>query len=107
MAIAIALARMKPSAVVINTSRGGVVDQRALTDALTSGTIAGAGLDVLETEPPDPSEPLLHLPNVVVFPHIASATVETRLAMLECAIDNLAACLRGEVCGYELLQVRR
>jgi glyoxylate reductase len=97
-----ALALMKPSAIVLNTSRGGVIDQSALTRALAEGRLAGAGLDVLETEPPDADEPLLSMPNVVVLPHIGSATVETRNAMRDCAIDNLAACLRGEPCAHVL-----
>ncbi|HEX4492029.1 MAG TPA: NAD(P)-dependent oxidoreductase [Acidimicrobiia bacterium] len=97
-----ALARMKPTAILINTARGGVVDQDALRRALSNGDIAGAGLDVLETEPPDADDPILHLPNVVVLPHIGSATVETRLAMLDCAVDNLVACLRGEACANAL-----
>jgi lactate dehydrogenase-like 2-hydroxyacid dehydrogenase len=97
-----ALAAMKPTAFLINTSRGGVVDQRALTTALVERRLAGAGLDVLEREPPGADEPLLAMPNVVVLPHIASATVETRRAMLECAIDNLATCLRGEKCENAL-----
>jgi lactate dehydrogenase-like 2-hydroxyacid dehydrogenase len=97
-----AFAIMKPTAFVINTARGGVIDQAALTRALIDGRIAGAGLDVLELEPPGIDEPLLHLPNVVVLPHIGSATVETRRAMLDCAVDNLAACLRGEPCRYAL-----
>jgi glyoxylate reductase len=93
-----ALAAMKPTAFLINTSRGGVVDQTALTRALVEHRLAGAGLDVLEREPPATGEPLLAMPNVVVLPHIGSATVETRQAMLDCALDNLAACLRGEPC---------
>jgi glyoxylate reductase len=97
-----AFALMKPNAIVVNAARGAVIDQAALTRALGAGRIAGAGLDVLEVEPPAPDEPLLAMPNVVVLPHIGSATVETRRAMLECAIDNLAACLRGETCGYVL-----
>ena len=97
-----ALAAMKRNAFLINTSRGGVVDQAALTAALAEQRIAGAGLDVLETEPPGDGEQLLAMRNVVVLPHIASATVETRAAMLDCAIANLAACLRGEVCDYTL-----
>jgi lactate dehydrogenase-like 2-hydroxyacid dehydrogenase len=95
-----ALAAMKPTAFLINTSRGGVVDQTALTRALVEHRLAGAGLDVLETEPPGTGEPLLAMPNVVVLPHIGSATVETRHAMLNCAVDNLAACLRGEQCPH-------
>ena len=97
-----AFALMKPTAIVINTARGGVVDQAALTRALVDGRIGGAGLDVLEVEPPDPAEPLLHLPNVVVFPHIGSATTETRLAMLDCAVTNLVACMRGDVSEHAL-----
>jgi lactate dehydrogenase-like 2-hydroxyacid dehydrogenase len=97
-----ALARMKPTAVLINTARGGVIDQAALTRALQDGVVGGAGLDVLEVEPPDPADPILHLPNVVVLPHIGSATVETRRAMLDCAVDNLVQCLRGEECAHAL-----
>jgi lactate dehydrogenase-like 2-hydroxyacid dehydrogenase len=97
-----AFAVMKPTAFVINTSRGSVIDQDALTRALREGRIAGAGLDVLEREPPGADEPLLTMPNVVVLPHIGSATVETRQAMLDCAVDNLAACLRGETCANAL-----
>ena len=97
-----AFSSMKPTAIFVNTSRGVVVDQAALTRALGDGRIAGAGLDVLETEPPDPTEPLLSLPNVVVLPHLGSATTETRRAMLDCAVDNLARCLRGDDCEYVL-----
>lgn len=97
-----AIALMKPTAIVINTARGGVIDQAALTRALTEGRLAGAGLDVLETEPPAPDEPLLSMENVVVLPHIGSATTETRDAMRDCAIANLAACLRGEQCANVL-----
>jgi lactate dehydrogenase-like 2-hydroxyacid dehydrogenase len=97
-----AFAVMKPTAIVINTSRGGVVDQIALTSALVGRRIAGAGLDVLEVEPPDTGDPLLQLPNVVVLPHIGSATTETRRAMLDCAVDNLVACMRGDTCEHAL-----
>lgn len=97
-----ALALMKPTAVLINASRGGVVDQVALADALSAGRLGGAGLDVLESEPPLWTYRLLALPNVVVLPHIGSATVETRRAMLECALDNLAQCLRGDACEWTL-----
>ncbi len=99
---AAAFALMKPSAIVLNTARGGVIDQAALTRALAEGRLAGAGLDVLETEPPAADEPLLVMPNVVVLPHIGSATVETRNAMRDCAVDNLAACLRGDPGAYVL-----
>ena len=91
-----ALKRMKPTAILINTARGPVVDQAALVDALRSGTIAGAGLDVTDPEPPDPEDPLLKLDNAVVIPHLGSASHETRTAMAMLAINNLLAVLRGE-----------
>lgn len=94
------LAAMKPAAYLINTSRGAVVDQAALYQALKAGRIAGAALDVLEEEPPRPDEPLLTLPNVIVTPHIGTATRETRSAMIELAVQNLLACLAGEPCDY-------
>ena len=84
------LARMKPSAVLINTARGEIVDETALVEALTSGVIAGAGLDVYEREPELPSG-LLALPNVVLLPHLGSATESTRTAMGMKAVDNLEA----------------
>ena len=88
------LASMKPTAFLVNASRGGVVDQAALVQALAGGEIAGAGLDVLEEEPPRPDNPLLSAPNVIVVPHIGSATTETRSAMARCAVDNLIMGLR-------------
>ncbi len=93
---AAALARMKPGAILINTARGGVVDQDALLDALKSGTIRAAGLDVTTPEPLPPDHPLLSLPNVVVLPHIGSASLATRLKMADMTVDNLLAGLRGE-----------
>jgi glyoxylate reductase len=88
--------QMKKTAVFINTARGPIHDQKALCEALRSGTIFAAGLDVTDPEPPDPQDPLLSLPNVVVAPHIASATVQTRNAMAEIAADNLIAGLTGK-----------
>ena len=82
---------MKPSAWLINTSRGPVVDQPALSAALRAGTIAGAALDVLELEPPRADDPILGLPNALVFPHIGTSTAETRYAMRELAVRNLLA----------------
>jgi glyoxylate reductase len=88
--------QMKRTAVFINSARGPIVDQKALAEALRSGTIFAAGLDVTDPEPPDPEDPLLKLPNVIVAPHIASATVGTRNAMAEICARNLIAGLSGE-----------
>ena len=88
--------RMKRTAVFVNTARGPIVDQRALYEALKSGTIFAAGLDVTDPEPPSPDDPLLKLPNIVVAPHIASATVGTRNAMAEICANNLIAGLTGQ-----------
>jgi len=91
-----ALSAMKPTAYLINTSRGPVVDEKALYKALRDRVIAGAALDVHEKEPVDLDDPLLSLDNIIMTPHIGSATVETRLAMAVRAATNLAAALRGE-----------
>ena len=93
---AAALARMKPTAVLVNTSRGPVVDQVALADALRRGVIAAAALDVTDPEPMSPDDPLLALPTCLVVPHIASATHATRGKMAQMAAANLLAGLRGE-----------
>jgi glyoxylate reductase len=93
---AAALARMKPAALLVNTSRGGVVDQVALREALISGGIGGAALDVTEPEPLPSDDPLLDAPNLLVVPHIGSATVRTRARMAEMAVENLLAALAGE-----------
>jgi glyoxylate reductase len=89
---AVALARMRPSAVLVNTARGQIVDERALVAALLGGTIAGAALDVYEHEPKVAAE-LLELDNVVLTPHVASATRETREAMGMLAVEALRAVL--------------
>jgi lactate dehydrogenase-like 2-hydroxyacid dehydrogenase len=88
------LGRMRPSAFLINTARGDVVDEAALVEALTSGTIAGAGLDVFEKEP-QVSPALLALENVVLLPHLGSATQETRIAMGMRALENLRLFFSG------------
>ena len=86
---------MKPTAFLVNTSRGAVVDEGALVEALRDGTIAGAGLDVYEHEP-DVHPGLLELENVVLLPHLGSATVETRTAMAVLAARNALAVVSGE-----------
>ncbi len=89
------LSRMKDTSYLINTARGPILDEAALATALTSSTIAGAGLDVFEREPAV-HEGLLDLDNVVLVPHLGSATVETRTAMASLAADNALAVLRGQ-----------
>jgi lactate dehydrogenase-like 2-hydroxyacid dehydrogenase len=89
------LAAMKPTAYLVNTARGDVVDETALAAVLAKGGIAGAGLDVYDGEPVVP-EALLRLPNVTLLPHIGSATIETRTAMGMLATDNLVAFFAGE-----------
>jgi glyoxylate/hydroxypyruvate/2-ketogluconate reductase len=90
-------AMMKKSAIFINGSRGKVIDETALVEALSNGTIRAAGLDVFEVEPLPGDSPLCKLDNAVLFPHIGSATAETRLAMITCAVDNLINALNGDI----------
>jgi glyoxylate reductase len=97
---AAALARMKPTALLVNTARGPVVDHDALADALRTGGLAGAALDVTDPEPLPPDDPLLDAPNLLVVPHIGSATVRTRARMADMAVDNLLAALAGEKMPY-------
>ncbi len=89
------IAMMKPNAVLINTSRGPIVDESALIDALRGGRIAGAGLDVFEQEPVEPDNPLLTMPNVVVTPHSAGTTWDTWFRRAEFAYQNMAGVWSG------------
>ncbi|WP_091661004.1 2-hydroxyacid dehydrogenase [Alteribacillus iranensis] len=91
-----ALHKMKESAILVNSSRGGTVDEDALYDALKHGSIRGAGLDVFENEPIRSDHPLLSLPNVTALPHIGSASEKTRWKMAHMAADHLLQAFRGE-----------
>ena len=93
---AAALARMKPTALLINTARGPLVDTGALVEALRGGRIAGAALDVTNPEPLPGDHPLLEVPRLLVLPHLGSASRATREAMADMAVDNLLTGLRGE-----------
>lgn len=90
------LRMMKPTAILVNTSRGPVVDERALVKALKEGWIAGVGLDVFEVEPLPPNNPLINLPNVVLTPHIGSASYDTRNKMAQYAAEGIIKVLKGE-----------
>ena len=89
------LASMKPSAFLINTGRGPLVDEQALANPLNGGKLAGAGLDVLSTEPPPPDNPLIGAKNCIVTPHIAWATLAARKRLLDITVANLKAFLEG------------
>jgi len=87
---------MKPSGVVINTSRGGVIEETSLVEALISGTIAAAGLDVMEHEPPDPNDPLLQIENLVITPHTAGPTLESIPKRAANAFENIQHVWSGQ-----------
>ena len=89
-------ALMKPTAVVINTSRGGVINEAALAQALSSGSIAAAGLDVMEHEPPDPNDPLLKLDNLIITPHTAGPTLESIPKRAANSFENIQRVAAGE-----------
>ena len=97
------LARMKPTAALINVARGGVVDHDALADALTAGTLRAAALDVTEPEPLPRDHPLLRLDNVTIVPHLGSATHETRQKMAEVSVENLFAGLAGRTLLFRVM----
>ena len=88
-------ARMKPTAFIVNTARGGIIDEIALHAALTTNRIAGAGMDVLEREPPDANNPLLQLRNVVLAPHMAGVTREALDRMAVALVNNILSVLDG------------
>ena len=88
---------MKSTAILVNTSRGPIVDQKALYQALKSHQIFAAAIDVTEIEPISPEDPLLTLDNVIIAPHIASASFTTRTSMATMAAANLIAGLRGQI----------
>ncbi len=91
------LARMKPSAILINTARGPLVDEKALVESLQSGQLAGAGLDVFAVEPPPTDHPLFHLKNVVLTPHVAAGTVDALVAKMDACFANMLRVARGEL----------
>ena len=89
------LAMMKPTAILVNAARGGVLDHDALVDAMSEGTIWAAALDVTEPEPLPRDHPLLAMGNIVIAPHLGSATRKTRIGMVQRTIENLIAGLTG------------
>jgi glyoxylate reductase len=97
---AAALDAMKPQAILVNTGRGQLIDQQALRQALQEGRLGAAALDVTDPEPLPPDDPLLTAPNLIVLPHIGSATHQARSAMAEMAVDNLLAGLAGQPLPY-------
>jgi glyoxylate reductase len=97
-----ALARMRKTAILINTARGPIVDQAALIEALEKGTIAGAALDVTDPEPPSENDPVLTTPNLIVTPHIGSATRAARERMADLAVNNLLAALSNQPMPHQV-----
>ena len=89
------LRKMKPNAVIINTARGGVIEEEALTEALNSGMIRGAGIDVLDTEPMRPNHPYLTARNCYITPHVAWASIEARTRLIDLVAENLKAFQSG------------
>jgi phosphoglycerate dehydrogenase-like enzyme len=98
------LALMKPTAILVNTARGAVVDTDALMNALSNNTIAGAGLDVTDPEPMRGNHPILKLSNAVVLPHIGSAGIQTRINMFELAVRNVVSVLNADTPQHALVK---
>jgi glycerate dehydrogenase len=90
------IATMKPKAFLVNTSRGGLVNENDLAEALNHETIAGAALDVLSTEPPSANNPLLHAKNCLINPHVAWATFESRTRLMDVVVNNIESFLKGK-----------
>jgi D-3-phosphoglycerate dehydrogenase len=91
-----ALPKMKPTCILVNTARGGIVDEAALAEAIKAGRLAGAGLDVVEDEPLEPDHPLNGLPTVILTPHVAGVTEEAMMRMAQDAAEDILRILRGE-----------
>ena len=87
--------KMEKKPIIINTSRGPIIDEKALIDALSKGQVSGAGLDVLEKEPPDPQNPLLKMENVVLSPHVSFYSVESISELKRRTAENVSAVLKG------------
>lgn len=98
--------KMKNTAIFINASRGEIVDEKDLVEALVNGEIAGAGLDVYDKEPIEGDNPLLNIKNVVLLPHIGSATEQTRIKMAQIAAESMVRSLNNQGCPYVIPEIR-
>ena len=94
------IASMKPTAMVVNCARGGIIDEKALTAALNEGRLAGAGIDCFEKDPPDADDPLLNAKNVIASPHSAAQTKEAVVRMHRMCVEGCLTVLRGEKWPY-------
>jgi len=91
------LSKMKPTAYLINTARGGLINEADLADALNNGRLAGAGLDVLSTEPPSSDNPMLSAKNCLITPHIAWASIDARTRLMEIEAENIKGYINGNL----------